>query len=75
MTEHVCVHKAVFPIEILEYFGVLVLVVLMTLASAGGVGGGIIIVPIVKIMFQFGTAQAVPLAQFAILCSSVARFI
>ena len=60
--ESLCEHKGVFPLQVLEFIGIFILGFLISLASAGGIGGGEIVVPCIKIFFQFSHALAVPLA-------------
>ena len=47
----------------------------MALTSAAGIGGGVILVPAIKIFFQFNQNDAVPLAQMAVFISALTRFI
>ena len=70
-----CVHKDVFPLEILEFFGSMILGIMVALSNAGGIGGGGIIVPIAIVFFRFRTKQAVALSNFCIFTASVVRFI
>ena len=46
----------------------------MSLAAAGGVGGGEIVVPCIKLFFGFSGYDAVPLAQTCICISACSRF-
>ena len=41
-----CAHKNVFPLEGMEFGGIIILSLLLALANAGGIGGGEMIVPI-----------------------------
>lgn len=74
-SEKQCIHKDVFPLEALEFFGSMVLGVMIALSNAGGIGGGGIIVPIGIIFFQFRTKQAVALSNFCIFTASLTRYI
>ena len=60
--EGFCAHKGVFPIYSMEFLGIFVLSALIALASAGGIGGGEIVVPTIKLFFMFTQAASVPLA-------------
>ena len=51
------------------------LAVLIALASAGGIGGGEVIVPVVLIFFGFSLSKGVPLSQFCIFIGAATRFI
>mmetsp|Transcript_20949 Transcript_20949/g.23314 ORF Transcript_20949/g.23314 Transcript_20949/m.23314 type:complete len:248 (-) Transcript_20949:876-1619(-) len=70
-----CKHNDVFPLEILEFFGSVILGIMIALSNAGGIGGGGIIVPIGIVFFSFRTKQAVALSNFCIFTASVVRFI
>ena len=70
-----CVHKGIFPIHRSEFFGVLILTVLIALANVGGVGGGGLIIPIIMALFSFHTKEAIAISGFTIFTGSVARFI
>lgn len=48
-----CEHKPIFPIYLVGLIGIVVLLIFIALANAGGIGGGEIIVPTVKIFFSF----------------------
>jgi uncharacterized membrane protein YfcA len=64
MDELKCEHKDVFPLEIIEFFGSIVLAIMLAISNAAGIGGGGIIVPIAIIFFQFSTKEAVALSNF-----------
>ena len=54
----ICVHKS-SPFSsflIIELVGIFVLAILISLASAGGVGGGEVVVPTISIFFGFTIA-------------------
>jgi len=60
--------------EPLDYVGVIVLAILMSLAIAAGLGGGEIIVPVMKILFLFVQAEASTLSQCCIMAAGFTRF-
>lgn len=64
-----------FPLELIEYLGSLLLGFLIAMCNAGGIGGGEIIVPIILIFFSFATKQAIALSNCGIFAGSLARFI
>ena len=70
-----CVHKEVFPLELIEFFGSISLAILIALCNAGGIGGGEIIVPAGMIFFMFSTKQAVALSNFCIFAASLTRYV
>lgn len=59
----------------MEFFGSVVLGIIVALSNAGGIGGGGFNVPIAIIFFQFNTKQAVALSNSCIFAASVTRFI
>jgi len=70
----VCEHKDVFPAEPLEIFGYVIMPFLFSLASVGGIGGGIIFVPLTIGVFNFRTKEAIAIASAIVLMSAVIRF-
>jgi len=54
---------------------VIVLAILVALTSAAGIGGGVILVPAIKIFFEFSQSDTVPLAQMCVFVSALTRFI
>ena len=48
-----CVHKELFPPEPTEILGYIFLPLLFAIAAVGGVGGGIILIPLMIGFFQF----------------------
>ena len=64
-----------FPIEYLEFIGVVVLAAVIAASNAGGIGGGGIIVPICLSFFQFDTKSSVALSNFLIGTGALTRFI
>jgi len=61
--------------QFLEIIGVVILGTLISLASAGGVGGGEVVVPTISIFFGFKLSQTPPLAQLSILAGAIGRFV
>jgi Trk-type K+ transport system membrane component len=50
-----CTHKAIFPMELQEFLAFLLIFLMSALAVSGGIGGGILLVPIFIIMLNFST--------------------
>ena len=71
----ICVHKDVFPIEILEFFGVAIISIIMGLSTMAGIGGGGIVVPLCMTFFAFTTKDAICISGFSILVCQVAKYI
>jgi uncharacterized membrane protein YfcA len=64
-----------FPLKLIDYFGIVCLMLLMSCATAAGLGGGEIVVPIIKILFAFTQADSSPLSQCCIMMAGITRFI
>ena len=70
-----CKHKHIFSMHFKEFAGIVVIVSMSTLSSAGGIGGGTIVVPIFKIFFNFRPSESVALANTFMVASSLTRFV
>ena len=70
-----CLHKGVFPMEVLEYFGIIVFALLMAMANIAGIGGGGVAIPIVMAFFHFNTKPAIAISSFSIFMTTLARFV
>ena len=70
-----CLHKNVFPMEVLEYFGIIVFALLMAMANIAGIGGGGVAIPIVMAFFHFNTKPAIAISSFSIFMTTLARFV
>ena len=57
----------------MDYFGLFTLAFLMALAIAAGIGGGEIIVPVIKIMFLFVQDEASTMSQYCIFLACLTR--
>ena len=75
MGKNECDREGVFPLTTLDYIGIPCLSILMSLATAAGLGGGEIVVPCIKIFFEFTQSDSAPLAQFCIMMAGITRFI
>lgn len=53
-----------FPIKTLDYVGIPTLSILTSLATSAGIGGGEIVVPIIKILFDCSQKEASELSTF-----------
>lgn len=68
-------HKDLFPMEIREFVGIIILPVLMTLSTVAGVGGGGVVVPLIMVFYEFSTKKAIAISGFSILTSSLTRYV
>ena len=68
-------HKPIFPAETSEIIAYILLPILFAVASVGGVGGGIILVPLLIGMFKFSTKESIALTSAIVTESALIRFI
>lgn len=70
-----CVHKKLWPMKQLEFWGMASVFAILWLANMGGIGGGGTLVPVCMLFFRFNAANAIPLSNFSIFLSSVVRYL
>ena len=70
-----CQHKDVFPILGMEFIGLFLLIVIMSLSTMAGIGGGGIVIPFCMTFFGFTTKASIALSGFTILTCSVTRYV
>jgi len=58
-----------------EFWGIIILTILLALSNVSGIGGGGIIIPVTMTCFQFSTKEAIALSGFMILAGALARFL
>ena len=69
-----CVHKGVFPVLPSEIVAICLLPILLAFASVAGVGGGVVVVPIVIGFYQMAAKEAIAISAVIVLESAVIRF-
>lgn len=69
-----CLHKFIFPVQLWDIVGTVILIIIMTLATMGGIGGGGVVVLLIRYTLFFSLKEAVALSGFSIFTCSVARF-
>lgn len=69
--ESLCKRKRIWPIQLKEIFAILLLSFLVLMATASGLGGGAIIVPILLVLMEFNTKQSVALSNGIIFFVSI----
>ena len=71
-----CKHKSIISdgIAFFDIFGTLVLVILMALATMGGIGGGGVVVLIIQKLLFFELKEAIALSGFTIFVCSITRY-
>ena len=70
-----CAHKDLWPMEPLEFWGMLFVFGIIWITNIAGLGGGGIVVPISVIFFKFDAKNAIALSNFSIFASSTQRWI
>jgi uncharacterized membrane protein YfcA len=59
----------------MDFIGTIILIIIMTLATMGGIGGGGVVVLLIRYTLFFDLKEAVALSGFSIFTCSVARFL
>jgi hypothetical protein len=70
-----CSHKKVFPMELKEFFGVVVVFFVACLAVASGIGGGGLFVPILILLFDMSPKEAIALSNGMIFFNSATKWL
>jgi uncharacterized membrane protein YfcA len=71
-----CEHKPLFhPVKPMDFIGTFTLIVLMALATMGGIGGGGVVVLLIQQLLYFELKEAIALSQFSIFTCAIARYI
>lgn len=73
--ERMCEHKGLTPFHFQEIIGVIVIALLTTLANAGGVGGGSLLLPVISLMLTFHQNQAATISTTMVFVAAVTRYI
>ena len=69
-----CQRQDIFPLQAWDYIGIISLSFFATLTTSAGIGGGEIIVPTIKILFQYVQAEASTLSQCCIMMAGITRY-
>ena len=71
-----CQHKPLFkPIKPMDFIGTFTLIILMALATMGGIGGGGVVVLLIQQLLYFELKEAIALSQFSIFTCALARYV
>jgi hypothetical protein len=65
----------VFPIIGSEFIGLFLLIVVTTISTVGGIGGGSIVIPFCMTFFGFSTKAALAISNFSIFSCSLMRYL
>eukprot|EP01016_Furgasonia_blochmanni_P002445 TRINITY_DN10956_c0_g5_i1.p1 TRINITY_DN10956_c0_g5~~TRINITY_DN10956_c0_g5_i1.p1 ORF type:complete len:482 (+),score=94.13 TRINITY_DN10956_c0_g5_i1:118-1563(+) len=74
VTAH-CKHKNVFPLTNIELLGSGVVLFVSGLANAGGLGGGALMIPILLLIFNFDSQQAIIISYTIVFGGSIGNVI
>lgn len=61
--------------ELSEFFGFILIVLIASLAAAAGIGGGVIIVPVSLLFFNLSSKQAAALSNLLILVNAFFKYV
>lgn len=75
LTSPISQHKALFPLDNSDYYGIIFTIIGLLVAASGGIGGGGILVPILILIFEFSPKHAIPLSTFTIVGSSITNMV
>ena len=68
-------HKDVFPMKQLEFWGFFAVIAILWITNVAGIGGGGTVVPILMIFHRFDAKNSIALSNFSIFLSSLIRYI
>ena len=69
-----CKHKSVFPLSVIEIVGLMGIMIGSALSNAGGVGGGGLLIPLLMIVLNFYTHEAIPISKLMIFSGAITSF-
>ena len=73
-TDRVCRHKKLFPMELSEFIGFVIIAFFASLAAAAGIGGGIIVISIALLMFGVSVKEAVALSNIITFLNATIKY-
>lgn len=68
-------HKDLFPLDLSDYLGTLLVALGLLVAASGGIGGGGILVPLYILVYGFKPKRAIALSNFTILGASIMNMV
>ena len=72
-TLSICEHKPIFPMLVPEIVGIIVLPFLLGIASVAGLGGGVILVPMMMAFFYFNAKDIIAMSLAVVFLSCLIR--
>lgn len=73
-TNKICIHDGLFPLFLKSIIGMLLLTVGLLLSTSVGMGGGGLILPILILVMNFYSHQAIPLSKSIVFCNTLISF-
>lgn len=70
-----CVHKDFFPLNIMQFIEIIVMMLFSAIATSSGIGGGAIYSTLFMVMENFDASKAFPISNFMILFSSLSVYL
>ena len=75
LKENKCIHKRIFTDFPKEFFGLVMIVIGSAFSNAGGIGGGGLLIPILLLILNFYTHEAIPISKLMIFTGALTSFI
>jgi len=75
INENKCVHNKIFTDFPKEFTGLILIVFGSALSNAGGIGGGGLLIPILLLVLNFYTHEAIPISKLMIFTGALTSFI
>lgn len=74
-TKSECIHKKLIPIRPIEWVGFIIQFVIVTVANAGGIAGGSMLIPLILIFNKFSAKQVAEMTPIYNGLSGFIRFL
>jgi len=75
INENKCVHMKIFTNFPIELIGLTMIILGSALSNAGGIGGGGLLIPILLLVLNFYTHEAIPISKLMIFTGALTSFI
>ena len=69
-----CIRKS-FEYNIKQVIGIIVIVLLTTVANAGGLGAGAVIIPVYMFLYDFSATDSIPLSKITIFAGAIVNYV
>ena len=71
----ICEHKPLFPMNILEFVGCFLIIVMAFISNAAGTAGGGVVIPLIMMFFGWDTKDGIAISNFTVVFTALTRFI